>query len=194
MPSTPSLTNADTDIPQLLDLDELDAIADLYSGRKHILSLLVENRPSTLARIVGLFARRGFNIETLTVGPTADQSLSRVTLTVDGALHSIDQVTKQLHKLINVLSIRDLEGDETIERQLALFKVTLANETSRSELMALVSVFRGAVVDSSSHALVIEITGSEDKIAAFEEKVQSHGIIEMMRTGAVAMARGERQT
>jgi acetolactate synthase-1/3 small subunit len=184
----------DTHTPQLLDLDELDVVAPARSGRKHILSILVENRPSTLARIVGLFARRGFNIETLSVGPTSDQHLSRVTITVDGALHSIGQVTKQLHKLVNVLSIRDLKDGDTIERQLALFKVTILNEASLGELMSLASVFRGAVVEISPHALVIEITGSEAKIVAFEENVQPHGIIEMMRTGAVAMARGERET
>ena len=103
-------------------------------GRKHVLSILVENRPGVLTRIAGLFARRGFNIETLTVGPTDDEQFSRITLTVDGALHPIDQVTKQLHKLINVLKIRDLEPAGTVTRELALFKVA-AEAQARSEIL-----------------------------------------------------------
>ena len=177
-----------------LSLSELDAVAGLRTGRKHILSILVENRPGALTRIAGLFARRGFNIETLTVGPTADKELSRVTLIVDGAVHPIDQVTKQLYKLINVIKIRDLEPAGTIERQLALFKVATSDDAARSELLVLVSVFRGAVIDVSRRVLVIEITGDENKIAAFEEIVRSYGLIEMMRTGMVAMGRGHSET
>src|SRR2546429_1676 len=106
-----------------LSLEELEAATNLRTGRKHVLSILVENKSGVLTRIAGLFARRGFNIDTLTVGPTEDDQISRVTLTVDGALHPIDQVTKQLHKLVNVLKIRDLEPGETVARELALFKV-----------------------------------------------------------------------
>src|SRR5881628_767633 len=108
---------------ELLSLDELEAAAGVRTGRKHILSILVENKPGVLTRIAGLFARRGFNIDTLAVGPTDNPKVSRVTLTVDGAKHPIDQVTKQLHKLVNVLKIRDLEPEESVERELALFKV-----------------------------------------------------------------------
>src|ERR1700727_2635397 len=108
---------------EVLSLDELDAVAGLRTGRKHILSILVENKPGVLTRIAGLFARRGFNIDTLAVGPTDDPSVSRATLPLDGAKHPIDQVTKQLHKLVNVLKIRDLEPEETLTRELALFKV-----------------------------------------------------------------------
>src|ERR1700756_5360341 len=103
-----------------LSLQELEATANLRTGRKHVLSILVENKPGVLTRIAGLFARRGFNIDTLSVGPTDDEEISRITLTVDGALHPIDQVTKQLHKLINVLKIRDLEPQETLSRELEL--------------------------------------------------------------------------
>src|ERR1700748_2342133 len=109
---------------ELLSLDELEAVSGLRTGRHHVLSILVENKPGVLTRVAGLFARRGFNIETLTVGPPDDEKISRITLTVDGALHPIDQVTKQLHKLINVLKIRDLEPAETLSRELALFKVS----------------------------------------------------------------------
>src|SRR6516165_2630895 len=104
-----------------LSLEELEAAANLRTGRKHVLSILVENKPGVLTRIAGLFARRGFNIDTLAVGPTEDERVSRITLTLDGAVHPIDQVTKQLHKLINVLKIRDLEPEETLARELALF-------------------------------------------------------------------------
>ena len=109
---------------EVLSLDELEAAGGLRTGRKHILSILVENKPGVLTRIAGLFARRGFNIDTLAVGPTDDESISRITLTLDGAVHPIDQVTKQLHKLVNVLKIRDLEPEETLARELALFKVS----------------------------------------------------------------------
>ena len=109
---------------EVLSLEELEASVGLRTGRKHILSILVENKPGVLTRIAGLFARRGFNIDTLAVGPTDDPTLSRITLTLDGAMHPIDQVTKQLHKLVNVIKIRDLEPTETVARELALFKVS----------------------------------------------------------------------
>jgi len=118
----------------VLSLEELQTSGMVRSGRKHVLSILVENKSGVLTRIAGLFARRGFNIDTLTVGPTDHEEISRVTLTVDGAVHPIDQVTKQLHKLINVLKIRDLEPNATVSRELALFKIS-ADGTQRGELM-----------------------------------------------------------
>src|ERR671932_234480 len=145
---------------EILSLEELDAVAGLRTGRKHVLSILVENKPGVLTRIAGLFARRGFNIDTLTVGPTDDDHLSRVTLTVDGAKHPIDQVTKQLHKLVNVLKIRDLEPGDSVARELALFKVA----------------------------------GDDDKIEAFEALVRPFGLIEMVRTGEIAISRGRSET
>src|SRR6266581_7435936 len=128
-----------------LSLQELEAAASLRTGRKHVLSILVENKSGVLTRIAGLFARRGFNIDTLTVGPTEDEQVSRVTLTVDGALHPIDQVTKQLHKLVNVLKIRDLEPSETLARELALFKVS-ADGAGRAEVMQITEIFRAKIV------------------------------------------------
>ena len=107
---------------ELLSLEELEASASVRTGRKHILSILVENKPGVLTRIAGLFARRGFNIDTLAVGPTDDPTLSRITLTLDGAMHPIDQVTKQLHKLVNVIKIRDLEPADTVARERARLK------------------------------------------------------------------------
>ena len=176
-----------------LSLEELDAAVGLRTGRTHVLSILVENRPGVLTRIAGLFARRGFNIETLTVGPTADEDFSRVTLTVDGALHPIDQVTKQLHKLVNVLKIRDLEPAGTVTRELALFKVS-AEAPDRSEILEYAEVFRGRVVDTTRRSLTVEVTGSAEKIEAFERLVRVHGLIEMMRTGEIAMSRGRSET
>ena len=160
------------------------------TGRKHVLSILVENRPGVLARVAGLFSRRGFNIDTLAVGPTDDPEVSRITLTLDGAVHPIDQVTKQLHKLINVLKIRDMEPEATVARELALFKVSAAVE-SRAEIVQFAEIFRARIVDVSRRALIIEVTGSHDKIEAFEAMLRPHGLLEMVRTGEVALSRGE---
>ena len=178
---------------ELLSLEELNAAVGLRTGRKHVLSILVENRPGVLTRIAGLFARRGFNIETLTVGPTQDAQVARITLTVDGALHPIDQVTKQLHKLINVLKIRDLEPNGTVSRELAMFKIA-AEGPARSELLELCEILRGRVVDATRRSVVIEITGEEEKINAFEEVARPYGLIEIIRTGEIAMARGRSET
>src|SRR5881628_1025259 len=134
-----------------LTLEELEASAGVRTGRKHILSILVENKPGVLTRISGLFARRGFNIDTLAVGPTDDPTLSRITLTLDGAMHPIDQVTKQLHKLVNVIKIRDLEPEETVARELALFKISADGET-RGQVMQFAEIFRGSVVDVSKRS------------------------------------------
>ncbi len=173
---------------ELVRLEDLQAARTL-SGRKHVLSILVENRPGVLARVAGLFSRRGFNIDTLAVGPTDDPNISRITLTLDGAVHPIDQVTKQLHKLINVLKIRDMEPDETVAREMALFKVSAAVE-NRAEIVQFAEIFRAKVVDVSRRALIVEVTGSHDKIEAFESMLRPHGLLEMVRTGEVALARG----
>jgi acetolactate synthase-1/3 small subunit len=178
---------------EILNLADLEAAGGIHTGRKHILSILVENKPGVLARIAGLFARRGFNIETLAVGPTDDPTTSRITLTVDGALHPIDQVTKQLHKLVNVIKIRDLEPDETVARELALFKVSADGE-SRAEIMQFTDIFRGKVIDVSKRSVTIEITGTDDKIEAFERMIRPFGLIEMVRTGEIAVSRGRSTT
>jgi acetolactate synthase-1/3 small subunit len=178
--------------PELVKLEDLH-VPGALTGRKHVLSILVENKPGVLARIAGLFARRGFNIDTLAVGPTEDENISRITLTVDGAVHPIDQVTKQLHKLVNVLKIRDMEPEETIAREMALFKVTAAVE-SRAEIMQFAEIFRADIVDVSRRTMTIEVTGSADKIEAFERMIRPHGLVEMVRTGEIAIARGKGQT
>jgi acetolactate synthase-1/3 small subunit len=178
---------------EVLSLDELDAVAGLRTGRKHILSILVENKPGVLTRIAGLFARRGFNIDTLAVGPTDDESISRITLTLDGAVHPIDQVTKQLHKLVNVIKIRDLEPQETLARELALFKIA-TDGAARSEVMQICEIFRARVVDVTKRSVVVEVTGTDDKVEAFESLVRPFGLIEMARTGESAIARGRSET
>jgi acetolactate synthase I/III small subunit len=178
---------------EILSLEELEASAGVRTGRKHILSILVENKPGVLTRIAGLFARRGFNIDTLAVGPTDDPTLSRITLTLDGAMHPIDQVTKQLHKLVNVIKIRDLEPTETVARELALFKVS-ADGASRAEVMQMVEIFRGRIIDVSRRSVMVEVTGSWDKIEAFERMVRPFGLIEMARTGEIAISRGRGET
>ena len=178
---------------EVLSLSQLEAAGSLRTGRKHVLSIVVENKPGVLTRIAGLFARRGFNIDTLAVGPTDDPSLSRITLTLDGAMHPIDQVTKQLHKLVEVIKIRDLEPKDTIAREMALFKVS-ADGQSRGEIMQLSDIFRARIIDVSGKTVTIEVTGTADKIEAFEEMVRPFGLVEMVRTGEIAIARGKSQT
>ena len=130
--------------PDLVQLEDL-RVPGALSGRKHVLSIQVENKPGVLARVAGLFSRRGFNIDTLSVGPTDDPSVSRITLTLDGAVHPIDQVTKQLHKLVNVLKIRDMEPDDTVAREMALFKVSAAVE-NRAEIIQYAEIFRAKML------------------------------------------------
>jgi acetolactate synthase I/III small subunit len=178
---------------EILNLEDLQVAGSGRTGRKHVLSILVENRPGVLARIAGLFARRGFNIDSLAVGPTADASLSRITLTLDGAAHPSDQVTKQLHKLVNVIKIRDLEPKDTIAREMALFKVS-ADGQGRGEIMQLAEIFRARIIDVSGRTVTIEVTGTADKIEAFELMVRPFGLVEMVRTGEIAIARGKSQT
>ena len=178
---------------EVLSLDDLEAAGNIRSGRKHTLSILTENKAGVLSRIAGLFARRGFNIDTLTVGPTDDDAISRFTITIDGAEHPIDQVTKQLHKLVNVIKIRDLDPDDTVARELALFKLAV-DGTARAEVMQICEIFRGKVVDVSRRSIILEVTGTTDKIEAFERMVRPFGLVEMMRTGEIAISRGRAET
>src|SRR5215203_3933000 len=162
---------------ELLSLEELEAAAGVRTGRKHVLSILVENKPGVLTRIAGLFARRGFNIDTL----------------VDGAMHPIDQVTKQLHKLVNVLKIRDLEPDEAVAREMALFKIS-GDGGSRGEIMQVVEIFRAKIIDVQRRTVIVEVTGTHDKVEAFERMVRPFGLVEMARTGEIALSRGRGET
>ncbi len=178
---------------ELLSLEELEAAGGMHTGRKHVLSILVENKPGVLTRISGLFARRGFNIDTLSVGPTDDEHLSRITLTLDGAMHPIDQVTKQLHKLVNVLKIRDLEPEETIARELAVFKIS-ADGPQRQEIMQFVQIFEARIIDVTRRSIIVEVVGEADKVKAFERLVRPFGLIEMAQTGEIAITRGRAET
>jgi acetolactate synthase-1/3 small subunit len=179
---------------EVLVLEDLEVSGGGRTGRKHVLSILVENKPGVLARIAGLFARRGFNIDSLAVGPTDDDSVSRITLTVDGAAHPIDQVTKQLHKLVHVIKIRDLEPGETVARELALFKISCQDGDTRAQVTQYADIFRGKTVDVSKRSVTVEVTGTDGKIAAFEELVRPFGLIEMVRTGEIAVSRGRGTT
>jgi acetolactate synthase-1/3 small subunit len=164
----------------LLDLDELRVEGGL-TGRRHLLSLLVENRPGVLARIAGLFSRRGFNIDTLAVGPTEDPDISRVTLTVDGAVHPIDQVTKQLHKLVNVIKIRDMDPDTAVAREMALFRINAAAD-NRAEIIEFTQSVRAHIVDVSRRAITVEVTGTTEKIDSLERLVRPLGLLPMAPT------------
>ena len=176
---------------EILRLEDLEAAGNIHTGRKHVLSVLVENKAGVLTRVAGLFARRGFNIDTLAVGPTEDESVSRITITLDGASHPIDQVTKQLHKLVNVIKIRDLAPEETIAREMALFKIS-ADGTNRAEIMQLADIFRGRIIDVSDNTYTIELTGNTQKLDAFIKSLDQGAIIETVRTGASGIGRGNR--
>ena len=178
---------------EVLRLEDLEAAGNRHTGRKHVLSVLVENKPGVLTRISGLFARRGFNIDTLAVGPTDDESVSRMTIVLDGAAHPIDQVTKQLHKLVNVIKIRDLEPADTVARELALFKIS-ADGASRGEVMQVVEIFRGKIIDVTRRSVIVEVTGTWEKVEAFERMVRPFGLVEMARTGEIAISRGRGET
>lgn len=155
---------------------------------KHTLSVLVENKPGVLTRIASMFARRAFNIESLAVGPTERADVSRITLRVDCESHDLDQIVKQVHKLVNVLRVTELPPGESIERELALIKVN-APAPRRAELLALGDHFNARVADLGHDALVFEISGSPEEIDSFEELVRPHGLKELVRTGRIGLAR-----
>lgn len=160
---------------------------------KHTLSVLVENKPGVLTRVAGLFARRGFNIDSLVVAETEDSAVSRMTITVDEQDQPVEQVMKQLHKLINVIKITDLDPTGSVERELLLIKVK-ADAQSRSEIMQIVEIFRAKIVDVSSAVLLVEMTGTREKVGAFMDLIGPFGVVELMRTGRMAMSRGKRPT
>lgn len=155
---------------------------------RHTLSVLVENTPGALMRISSMFARRGYNIESLTVGPTERHDVSRITLRVDCEQHSLEQIEKQMHKLVNVLRVSELEPGEAIERELALLRVAAA-PARRGELIALAQAFNARVADLGADAIAFEVVGSPEEIDAFEELVRPHGLQELVRTGRVGLGR-----
>jgi acetolactate synthase I/III small subunit len=158
---------------------------------KHTIAVIVENRSGVLTRIAGLFSRRSFNIESLSVGATDNPDYSRMTLSVQGDEVVLEQVIKQLSKLINVIRVSELSPDESIERELAIIKVS-ADKENRAEIMQLISVFRASIIDVSSRSMIIEVTGDEQKIDALVLLLRQFGIKELARTGKVSMVRGAR--
>ena len=158
---------------------------------KHTLSVLVENKPGALMRVTSMFARRGFNIDSLAVGPTERHDVSRITLRVDCASTTLEQIEKQMHKLVNVLRVQELVPGEAVERELALLKVA-APPSKRAELMTLADAFGARVADLGADSIVFEMVGSPEEIDAFEELVRPHGLQELGRTGRLALARATR--
>ncbi len=156
---------------------------------KHTLVALVEDKPGVLNRIASLFRRRGFNIESITVGSTEEARVSRMTIVVDGATTAVEQVRKQLEKVIEVIKVADITQDQMVARELVLVKVKATAQT-RSEIIQIVDIFRGNIVDVSSDSVVIEITGDEDKIVSLLDLLKGFGVKEIARTGRLAMVRG----
>ena len=158
---------------------------------RHTLSVLVENKPGVLARVSALFARRSFNITSLAVGPTENPTVSRITVVVDVESQPLEQVTKQLNKLVNVLKIVELEPEHSVQRELILVKVR-ADATTRADVVQVVALFRASVIDVATDAVTIEATGRPEKIAALLEVLTPFGIREIVQSGAVALGRGGR--
>ena len=160
---------------------------------KYILSVLVENRPGVLSRVTGLISRRGFNIDSLTVAPTEDTTMSRMTIIVDADEVGYEQITKQLHKLVSVYKISDLTDTDAIERELVLFKVVAAPDR-RHEIIEIVNIFRANIVDVGKNSLTVEATGTQSKLDALEDLFRGYGIRQLTRTGKIAMSRGARDS
>jgi len=155
---------------------------------KHTISVLVENKPGVLARIAGLFSGRGYNIDSLSVGATQDAAVSRMTIVAQGDDAVLEQITKQLNKLIDVIKVQDFSGKDFVERELFLIKVSCTGQ-NRSEVMQVADIFRAKIVGVSRNTIIIEITGAAKKTAAFIELLRPFGIKELVRTGKVAVAR-----
>ncbi|SFM52616.1 acetolactate synthase small subunit [Thermodesulforhabdus norvegica] len=159
--------------------------------KRHTIGVLVENQPGVLSRVAGLFSGRGFNIESLTVAETNEPGMSRITLVTTGDEHIVEQIIKQLNKLINVIKVLDFRDTEFVEREMALIKVK-ADKQSRAEILRIVDIFRAKVVDVSPHSYIVEVTGDEGKIQAILDLLSEYGILELARTGKAAMARGKK--
>jgi acetolactate synthase-1/3 small subunit len=158
---------------------------------KHTISLLVENKPGVLSRVSSLFSGRGFNIESLSVAETVDPKISRMTILTTGNDQILEQINKQLNKLINVIKVIDFKSNEFVGRELALIKVNVTEET-RSEIISIIDIFRGKVLDVSSESYTVEVTGDENKITAILDLLRPMGIKEVARTGSAALTRGSK--
>ena len=158
---------------------------------KHIIAVLLENEPGALSRVVGLFSARGYNIESLTVAPTEDASMSRMTIVTTGSDDVVEQITKQLNKLIDVVKVVDLSEAEHIERELMLIKVR-AGQKEREDMKRMADIFRGRIIDVSDNTYTIELTGAGQKLDAFIQALDAGAIVETVRTGASGIGRGNR--
>jgi len=156
---------------------------------KHVLSVLVENHPGVLSKVVGLFSRRGFNIDSLAVGVTQDPSISRITILVSGDDSLVEQISKQLNKLVDVIKIRTFMESECVNRELVLIKIK-ANKSTRQDVIQLATIFRSNIIDVSDSTLTIEMTGDQDKIDAFLHMMEDYGVLEIMRGGTLSLERG----
>jgi len=158
--------------------------------KPHTLSVLVENKPGVLSRVTGLFSRRGFNIESLAVGVCEEPGMSRITIVCIGDDAQIEQVMKQLNKLIDVIKVSDITENDRVERELALVKVTAEPGSSRAEIMQIASIFRAQIIDVGTRTVVLSITGDTEKIDALEKLLRQYGVKELVRTGKIAILRG----
>ncbi len=161
--------------------------------KMHTISVLVENKPGVLARVAGVFARRGYNIESLTVSISEDPTVSRMTIVVTGDEAELGQITKQFNKIVDVIKVYDHTGEDLVEREIALIKVRATADT-RGEIMQIVDIFRANIVDVSADSVIVESTGGSRKVDAIEDLLQKFGIIELVRTGRTALVRGEKST
>jgi len=159
------------------------------TGQKWIIAALVEHKPGILYKVSNMFRRRNFNIESISVGPT-EQEMARMTITVTGDENTVEQLVKQMAKLIDIIKVSTLEPGNSVIRELALIKVHIPNTTARSDVIQYANIFRGRVVDVSPESLIIEVTGTSDKINAFIELMRSFGVMELARTGITALIRG----
>ena len=159
------------------------------NSSKHTITALVEDKPGVLNRISSMFRRRGFNIASLAVGHSEIPDLSRMTFVVEGDDRVVEQVTKHLHKLIDVIKVSDISDENVVSRELALIRVK-ANVQTRSEIMQIVDIFRANIVDVAPESIIIEVTGDEDKVDSLQNLLRTFGVMEVMRTGTIAMSRG----
>lgn len=159
---------------------------------KHTLSILVHNRSGVLVRVAGLFARRGYNIESIAVGVTEDPEVSRMTIVTAGDEAIVEQIVKNVHKLIDVLKVTNITSEDVVDRELSLIKVT-ADASNRSEILQIVDIFRARIVDVSDRSVIVEVTGDEAKVDAMVELLHPYGIKELARTGKIALVRGSKQ-
>ena len=162
----------------------------MENGKTRVVSAIVENKPGVLHSVANLFRRRNFNIESITVGATEQKDLARITITVNADEKTLSQVVKQLAKLIDVVKVAELDPTSTVTRELALIKVNVPSVKERADIISCVHVFRGRVVDVSPESLMVEITGTPDKIDAFLNLMKTSGVIELARTGITALSRG----